>query len=172
VRRRIPLRYVAAGLLLVSAVTTQNETLYAARGAGPAARATRRVKKYDSLTGLWAGAYTMPFGPSVPFNAQIEDIGGSLSGRIDEPNTFGAPSAPLLYASLRGARDGVHVTFIKRYDGTAGVSHTVGYEGDVNANFTRIEGEWSLPQLSGAFFMERAEAGAEAAEERAVSAGA
>lgn len=172
-RGRVPLRIVAAGLLLVSAAVLQNETLYAATGARPIARTLRRTKKHDSLTGLWTGAYAAPYSSrQTPFNATIEDTAGALSGSIDEPNTFGDPSADRLFATLRGNRDGLSVSFIKRYDGTGGAAHTVGYEGAVDADFTRIDGNWTLPDWSGPFFMQRAEAGAEAAAERAASASA
>lgn len=141
-----------------------------------AARAAhaRRVKRYDSLSGLWTGAYHYRWSrgdvDAVPFNARLEEDGGDLTGEIDEPNTFAPSSAPRLFASVRGTRDGMNVTFIKRYTGVGRQSHTIGYEGAVNADFTRIDGTWSLPATSGVFFMERSDAGAEAAAARAASA--
>jgi hypothetical protein len=142
--------------------------------AKPRAAHARRVKKHDSLTGLWTGAYRYRWSrgdaDAVPFNARLEEAGDSVTGEIDEPNTFADPSAPRLSASVRGARQGMNVSFIKRYDGAAGQTHSVGYEGVVTPDFTRIDGQWSLPGSSGVFFMERADAGAEAAVSRAASA--
>jgi hypothetical protein len=171
-RKRAPLRIVAAGLVLVSAFALNGDPIFATFSP-PQARVARRVKKYDSLTGLWAGAYSYPWAEAaVPFNARLEESGESLTGEIDEPNTFADPSAARLFASVRGSRQGMNVSFIKRYDGSAGQKHTIGYEGQVNADFTRIDGRWSLPVTSGSFFMERADAGAEAAASRAASAAA
>jgi hypothetical protein len=171
-RNPAPLRIVAAALALASGITLNDQPLFAAPSKPPA-RAARRVKKYDSLTGLWTGAYRYPWaGAAVPFNARLEESGESLTGEIDEPNTFADPSAARLFASVRGARQALNVTFIKRYDGAAGQTHTVGYDGSVNPDFTRIDGEWSLAGSSGTFFMERADAGAEAAVSRTASASA
>jgi len=171
-RRPSPLRVAAAGLALVSVLALNEEAI--APGLGkPQARAARRVKKYDSLTGIWNGAYTYPWSrQSVPFNARLEENGAEFTGEIDEPNTFGDPAASRLFATVRGARAGLTVSFVKRYDGAGGQAHTVRYEGSVNADFTRIEGQWSLPATTGSFFMERADAGAEAAVSRAASANA
>jgi hypothetical protein len=174
-RKHASLRMVAAGLVLVSAVALDNEPMFAASGK-PQARAARRVKKHDSLTGLWAGAYRYRWSrgdaDAVPFNARLEETGDSVTGEIDEPNTFADPSTPRLFASVRGTRHGMNVSFIKRYDGAAGQTHAVGYEGIVNPDFTRIDGQWSVSGSSGAFFMERADAGAEAAVSRAARAAA
>jgi hypothetical protein len=170
-RRGAPLRVVAAGLVLVSAFALPHDPLLASFT--HATRSLRRVKKFDSLSGLWTGAYRYRWSRGdVPFNARLEESGETLTGEIDEPNTFGDPSSTRLFASVRGSRQGAQVSFIKRYDGSGGRSHTVGYEGSVNADFTRIEGGWSLAGDSGAFFMERADAGAEAAASRAASASA
>jgi hypothetical protein len=163
-------RYCAIVVVSVCAAIGAADQSFSVR-TSPRAVHARRVKKYDSLTGLWTGAYTYPWAEAaVPFNARLEETGESLTGEIDEPNTFADPSAARLFASVRGARQGMNVSFIKRYDGSAGQKHTIGYEGQVNADFTRIDGRWSLPDTSGSFFMERADAGAEAAVSRAASA--
>ncbi|HJS80986.1 MAG TPA: hypothetical protein VJ748_10205 [Vitreimonas sp.] len=169
-RTRAPLRIAAVGLVLVCVAVIDGEFTFVAAGGGPA-RAARRVKKYDSLTGLWTGAYRYSrSAAAVPFNARLEESRESFTGEIDEPNTFADPSAARLSASVHGSRTAFDVRFVKTYDGSAGQSHTVGYEGVVNPDFTRIDGQWSLPGSSGTFFMERADVGAEAAASRAAGA--
>jgi hypothetical protein len=132
--------------------------------------------RYSSLTGAWGGAYTYPawYGHDpVPFNARFEDLGGSVTGESDEPNTFADPRAARLFAVWTGTRQALLVSLFKRMDGTGGAKHTILYEGDVRADFMRIDGEWTIPGVwSGGFFMERLDAGVEAALSRSAETGA
>lgn len=172
-RTRKPLRAVAAGLLLASAVPLLHEPLYAAAATPRLARALRRARKHDSLTGAWTGAYLYPYSQrQTPFNATLDETAGAFTGTIDEPNTFGWQSVERLSANVRGRRDGLQLSFIKHYDGTGGASHTVAYQGAVDAEFTRVDGTWSVREWSGPFFMERSDAAAEAAISRALGASA
>ncbi|KAF0175398.1 MAG: hypothetical protein IV086_06885 [Hyphomonadaceae bacterium] len=137
---------------------------------------TKKRGRSTSLTGAWSGEYVYPFkipgNPMrVPFNADLDDVGGSITGSIDEPNTFAVEDVPRLFSNVVGARTGSRVEFIKTLDGTGGETHSILYEGDISADFDRIEGSWSIPGVwSGAFFMEREGAQVEAAIERAAKA--
>jgi hypothetical protein len=114
----------------------------------------------------------LPFQADVPFLAALSEADGVLSGSIDEPNTFAPATVEQLFATLSGSRAGSAVSFVKTYDGAAGVSHSVSYEGEVNETLTRIDGTWRISWLSkGPFFMERAVA-AEDEAEREAEAGA
>jgi hypothetical protein len=61
-----------------------------------------------------------------------------------------------LFADVEGvtAVDG-SVTFTKTYDGTGGVSHSVRYEGRINAEGDTITGVWRINQQEGRFEMRR-----------------
>jgi hypothetical protein len=128
------------------------------------------MAKRASLTGSWSGAYRYPRGSvrEVVFNAQIEEIGGTFTGAIQEPNTMGHTSATVLTSDIDGDRTGQSVRFIKFYDGSGEQHHAVRYEGTVNEALTRIEGTWTIRSgWSGTFFMSRDDdgEGAEAQEQ-------
>jgi hypothetical protein len=175
-RRARDLSVAIAAATLVAAVTADRCDPALARSfARAAVLSARRVGRFNSLTGAWSGEYRYPAPsggvPSVPFNARIDESEGSLTGDIDEPNTFADPSAPRLFATMSGTRKGSAVSFVKTMDGTGGANHSIFYEGVVNSDFTRIEGRWSIPgSWGGSFFMERAGATAEEAAIRAESA--
>jgi hypothetical protein len=167
-----PILFVAAGLVLVSALALDQPAPMSAQRAP--VRIARRTGRYTSLSGVWSGAYSYAavFDVTpVPFNALIQENGGALTGDIDEPNTFADPTAPRLFASLTGARAGSEVAFAKKYNGAGGAAHVVRYHGVANPDLTRIEGRWTVGGArSGAFFMERSGAEAEAAVSRGESA--
>ena len=112
-----------------------------------------------NLSGIWIGAYKYPVGslfPATPqavsFRADIRDLGGAFTGQVDEDG--GPPS------SLRGTREGASVTFSKRYAHSGGGLYRdrIIYNGDVNEDATRIDGEWRIPGFEhtpGEFFMMR-----------------
>lgn len=125
------------------------------------------------MTGGWSGVYRYD-GPSpmvVPFNANLREIDGVIDGEIDEPNTFGDPGAPILYASISGWRTGAGIHFVKKYNGVGGVDHAVLYDGVMSADSTRIDGHWRIGSVTGPFHMERNLNAALNAEERAAEAG-
>jgi hypothetical protein len=110
-----------------------------------------------SMTGRWLGRYEYPYGPPpVPFEADLIDEAGGLSGAIYEPNTFRPNAGPELSADITGSRTGAQVVFQKRYRG-APAREWPFYEGTVNSAFTRIEGRWIFHHigLSGRFVMMR-----------------
>lgn len=129
------------------------------------------MAKRASLTGSWSGAYRYPRGgvTEVVFNAQIEEMGATFTGAIQEPNSMGHTAATVLTSDIDGDRTGQTIRFIKFYDGSGGQHHAVRYEGTVNEALTRMEGTWTVRSgWSGTFFMTRDDDGAAAkAEERA-----
>jgi hypothetical protein len=168
-------RALAAAMVL-SAIAEHRDPALVRALVRAAVLAGRRVGRFNSLTGAWSGEYQYPAAVKgvrrVPFNARIDEAGGSFTGEIDEPNTYADPSAPRLFATISGTRTGSAVSFIKTMDGTGGATHSIIYDGAVNSNFTRIEGRWrTIGAWSGPFFMEREGAMAEEAASRAESAG-
>lgn len=120
----------------------------------------------DNLTGVWHGVYSYgPIHGDEHFVAQLIDIGGSLSGTIDEaPRALG--SGKRLNAIISGTRSGARVEFLKTYDGTGGWSHSVRYRGKLSADLTEIGGRWNLPGASGTFLMIRPAEEAKPAEQQ------
>ena len=93
----------------------------------------------------------------VPFEAEIVDYSGDLTGLTSEPNTFRFDLGSVLDAVLAGGRGDGAVNFIKRYNGFSHVDDPV-YAGLVNASLTRIEGTWRFPRkpwATGPFTMMR-----------------
>jgi hypothetical protein len=116
---------------------------------------------HDDLTGVWFGEYTYPLDhPPVSFIANIDDRGGLIEGRVDEPNSTGMPFADRLYARLAGTRNDRYVVLTKTYDGTGGVTHSVAYTGQVDEEGNTIEGIWRVAGWSGRFSMTRPRVGA------------
>lgn len=108
------------------------------------------------MTGMWHGAYAYPAyrGPTTPFVANLVETGGSLSGTILEPNMMSHESDEL-EAVIAGARAGDAVDFIKTYNGTGDVAHSVDYVGKLSAGGATVTGVWSLGPLDGTFEMHR-----------------
>lgn len=111
----------------------------------------------ERLTGVWHGLYTYANEPEpVYFVATLIESGSHLSGTTFE-SAVGQAGAPLtLNAMIEGTRAGASVAFIKRYDGSGGWYHGVGYEGVLNSERTEIEGRWSIGSSArGRFLMIR-----------------
>jgi hypothetical protein len=128
----------------------------------------------STLTGSWSGAYRFPNDarPEVVFNVQIEEVEGAFTGALQEPNVYRYTSGGVITSDIEGTRTGQAVAFTKFYDGSGGMAHAVRYEGTADPNLSRIDGKWSIPRdWSGTFFMVRDDGAAEAAVERAESAG-
>lgn len=86
----------------------------------------------------------------MQFQVVFQNRGQQLTGRSQEPNTFGQAGVPYLYANVRGSlfADG-SVRFIKTYDGTGQVSHSVEYAGTINYSTGTIAGTWSITGSNG-----------------------
>ena len=121
-----------------------------------------------SLSGAWSGAYRYlgDIGPETVFNVRIEEVGGAFTGAVQEPNVLKRGSGSIVTAEIEGVRTAQTIAFTKFYNGSGGMSHAVRYEGEANAALTRIDGRWTIPRgVSGTFFMEREDEGAEAQAE-------
>jgi hypothetical protein len=115
-----------------------------------------RITLFD-MQGTWRGTYTYPDAQKrqVEFIMTIRVDGGSCRGRIEEPNTFGSPSTPWLYANtdcqLILGRGPPRLLFRKVYDGTGGQSHGVDYDGDIASDGRAVNGTWRIGTQSGRF---------------------
>ena len=112
-----------------------------------------------NLTGSWAGRYKYAPGlkeaPQV-FSATLEETEGLLRGETIEPNTFAPVATDTLVAGLKGSRDGLEVTFRKRYSDFN--SKDIDYSGYLDDSGNRIEGTWHFPAwpwIRGTFTMVR-----------------
>lgn len=124
-----------------------------APAAAPSAALSGLVSQ-ESVKGLWTGRYYYPDStmPPVHFSVLFGFLGDRIVGQITEPNTFGNPSAPFLQAEITGSLGpGAAVHFVKRYDGTGGVSHSVFYDGTLSPDGRTIQGTWTIPGPQGAF---------------------
>lgn len=110
----------------------------------------------QNMTGHWSGTFWYPdnIGPPTPFEAQIDDNDGHLSGAIIEPS---AVDGETLKASLFGTRHGSSCDFIKTYSSAApeGYDQPVDYVGGIASDGLAITGVWSLLDLDGKFEMFR-----------------
>ena len=113
------------------------------------------VVRPSLVNGAWTGTYSYASGNNAPvtFNIQMQTSGDRLTGAVVEPNTFGAKSAPYLYAHIVGSVTGSSVSFAKTYDGTGGVSHSVQYSGQIAEDGQAISGQWSTGGLRGSFLI-------------------
>jgi hypothetical protein len=111
---------------------------------------------FESLSGLWNGQFTYPkaWGPEF-FTATLIETQAFLGGSIQEVARSGRSKGKTLYATVSGTREGAKVSFRKTYE-SATRTHSVLYEGTVNADGTEIEGSWCIPgNWSGRFLMLR-----------------
>lgn len=120
------------------------------------------------ITGVWHGLYTYQGEPEpVYFVATLIQSGAHVSGSTLE-SAVGRSGAPLtLTAAVEGLREGHHVHFIKRYDGSSGWYHGVDYAGVLNEDRSEIEGRWTIGSAAaGRFLMIRSSGASEKAVRR------
>lgn len=107
------------------------------------------------LTGAWRGTYAYSDGrPGVPFDWVLTESDGTLSGISVEDNTFDARGGTQS-AMLAGTRRGDAFRLTKTYDGRAGASHGVVYEGRIEGEVVR--GTWHIasePRVNGPFTLQ------------------
>jgi len=109
------------------------------------------------LSGTWSGRYEYPDGrPGVDFTMNLVFSQGTIAGSVVEPNTFGDSTSNNLYANFTGAVNGDDIRWLKTYDGTGGVSHSVTYEGTLDRAGKSIAGRWTSG-ASGTFTLSRTE---------------
>jgi hypothetical protein len=110
----------------------------------------------ESLTGVWQGRFSYGAAEGCAFVATLMELGPHLSGSTHEPNVSGRGDEDHLFAMIEGRRNGRSLSFMKTYDGSAGWTHSVAYEGRVSSDGTEIEGRWSIGDgLAGTFLMLR-----------------
>jgi hypothetical protein len=123
----------------------------------------------ENLTGVWHGLYSyQAYREPVYFVATLIDTGSMIAGTTHE-SEIGESGAPLtMFASIEGQRSGHAVTFTKSYDGSGGWDHSVAYSGELSADCSEIEGQWSIgSKASGRFLMIRNRGVSESAVRRA-----
>lgn len=105
-----------------------------------------------SLTGFWSGTYFYPDTDyykdkkPVNFDARLRQLDNTFEGSIVEPNTFGDNTSSVLKALILNGlvdREG-NLRFIKKYEGTAGVVHSIEYKGTLSPDGRNINGIWTL----------------------------
>lgn len=123
------------------------------------------------LTGQWTGVYFYPIDaeinpfdtlPPTPFDAEIVDRAGDLTGDITEPDTMGPEPTVRLKASMTGSHLNGDVAFTK-HPASAGeqfndfeVPESIEYLGTLSPDGNSITGHWHvLGDWSGAFRMQR-----------------
>ncbi len=110
-----------------------------------------------NISGQWDGTFAYPdvpeAGPITPFLANIQDIGGSITGTTIEPHEYREGTAQ---ATLAGNRHGNSIHFTKTYHG-AGFEYreAVIYIGTLCEEGDLITGEWSIEHWRGPFEMVR-----------------
>ena len=101
---------------------------------------------------MWTGRYEYTDGrDGVDFTQELTFSQGLVTGFVSEPNTFGDGTSKNLYATLEGSVSGNAIEWVKTYDGTAGVSHSVEYGGTLDRTKRTIAGRWKIGALSGPF---------------------
>ncbi|MGZ3274618.1 MAG: hypothetical protein ACXU82_02590 [Caulobacteraceae bacterium] len=111
-----------------------------------------------SLTGVWDGVYSYPFGrKTTPFTAVVLEFGSAFSGTVHERPEDGPLAGQTINAEIEGSRSAAHVMFAKSYlDTGPRYRNKVVYEGELNADLTQITGRWRIPgNWSGPFVMTR-----------------
>ena len=110
---------------------------------------------HEATSQAWQGVYAGEGNAPTTFTATLSISGNRVAGTMVEPNTFGEQDVVFLLSDVAGTVNGERVVFIKTYDGSGGVSHSVRYEGVLSSNGRRIAGSWSLDGARGTFEMVR-----------------
>jgi hypothetical protein len=110
----------------------------------------------SDLSGAWSGNYIYPGSlDPVPFNVDVRDSGGGLTGIVTEP----APpymGGGAVEAVITGSRNGRVVRFTKVYDSLEHFLDPVHYEGTLDEEEVEISGEWRISSTwAGGFVMTR-----------------
>ena len=110
------------------------------------------------LSGTWKGVFSYPHSlPPNPFDAELRDHAGMLTGETCEVGGSGRSKGQPLHAMIEGHRHGFAISLVKRYDALRRANTPVYYSGTVNADGTEISGVWDIPgSWSGTFLMIRA----------------
>lgn len=139
------------------------------------------------LTGRWTGVYFYPLDaeinpfdtlPPTPFDAEIIDNGGELTGDITEPDTMGPEPTVRLKASMTGSHLNGEIVFTKHPNAPGEefndfeVPDAIEYLGALSPDGNSISGYWHiLGDWSGAFRMQRKVVATEMSVDQTVAAG-
>ena len=118
------------------------------------------------LTGRWTGMfnYPGPF-PPVAFEAELRDLGGSVTGAVSEPDESPFGAGGTLRAIVEGSRQGAAIAFTKLYEDAERMPEPVFYSGTIQPDGNEISGRWEIPgHWSGTFLMIRSPGSAEGVE--------
>ena len=108
------------------------------------------------LSGPWSGVYNYPSRPQAEhFEAKLFDAGGAFTGTTHEIARLMQPQPLDLRATLSGSHTAGEVRFVKTYDGSGGLAHSIDYTGSLSADGDEIWGTWVLAWLRGTFLMIR-----------------
>src|SRR3546814_16264725 len=111
-------------------------------------------RKDVDLTGHWTGLYNYPDGPPVPFEAQLRESSGCVTGTTTETSDLVAGHGQTLHAVIDGRRKGGSIRFLKMYDEAEGGYDVVHYDGAIHTDGTEIECQWQIEGIRyGTFFM-------------------
>lgn len=100
---------------------------------------------------VWNGVYAYDNAqPPVHFTMTVTTKGKTMTGRLEEPATFGDGTSDKLFADISGTMFGFKVSFKKKYDGTGGQTHTVDYRGTVDGK--TMFGTWEVTGLAGTWY--------------------
>jgi hypothetical protein len=104
--------------------------------------------------------------PPVGFEAELHDLGGSITGWVTEPDEELHGTGAILRAIVEGSRQGSAITFTKIYEDAERMPEPVFYSGTIQPDGNEISGHWEIAgDWSGTFLMVRNSGAAEAAEE-------
>lgn len=118
-----------------------------------AAAGTALAQSASNLTGRWDGGYVSTNGEDInTLTVNLVQSGTRLTGGMVEVNTIGDFKQNLfLTSTIEGTVSGNNVVFVKKYDGTGGVYHSVRYSGTVSANGRTIKGTFDASGSTGTF---------------------
>ncbi len=104
----------------------------------------------DKFNGTWSGAYRdwsegglVPFEITIRVGEPISDY-AAITGTIVEPATFGNGESEWLRATVTGEVRRDTLAFVKTYDGTGGVEHSVNYQGTLDRDNGLILGRYTI----------------------------
>ncbi len=106
-------------------------------------------------TGVWYGRYfaTAWDVPENSFIAHLEEVGGAVDGTITEPDDTGL--SDIRRAFVSGTRSADTLDFVKQYDPSGPLAHSVAYAGRISDDGTEVTGEWRFSGYHGSFVMNR-----------------
>ena len=114
------------------------------------APAVVHAAEVDKFNGTWSGAYRdwsegglVPFEITIRVGTPISDY-ADISGSIAEPATFGNKEQSWLRATIAGEVRRDTIEFVKTYDGTGDVNHSVSYRGELDRDNGLILGRYTI----------------------------